>query len=137
MAVITRDQAVTIVSDRCAADKFPQLEHRQIEDLVDASARKDAGGNSPSDDGWTPTYDLNSACADGWELKAAEVANRFDANIDRQGLTRSQVFDMCLKMASRYRSRVVGAAQKAQPDSIFSRDGLWNRQVQFRNRMHI
>lgn len=54
---------------------------------------------------WIPTWDIDAAAADVWEMKAGKVAEDFDSNADGANLSRSQRFDHYTKMASRYRSR--------------------------------
>lgn len=54
---------------------------------------------------WTPTWDLNTAAAEGWELKAGKAAARFDFGTDGQTFQRSQVIAHCHRMAATYRRR--------------------------------
>ena len=49
-------------------------------------------------------YDLNRAAAMVWEQKAADVANRFDLEIDNHNMKRSQLYDHYLHMAASFRS---------------------------------
>ena len=53
-------------------------------------------------DYWVPTWDLNTAAAEGWRRKAAKVAGNFDFGADGQNFDRSQVLDNCERMARMY-----------------------------------
>jgi hypothetical protein len=62
-------------------------------------------------------WDLNSAAAEGWRLKAGKAANRFDFGSDVNSFSRDQVYKHCIEMAKHYGSNVVsldtlGAATK-------------------------
>lgn len=57
---------------------------------------------------WTETasvvsHHMNRAIVDGWLLKAAKVANRYDVDVDRfQRLKRDQLIKHCLEMAKQF-----------------------------------
>ena len=110
---IDRDAAVVQVITRCATDDFPALTAAEVEDIVDQAARPDRAGETPFGDGWLPTFDLNAACAQAWELKATRTATKFDVNVDGQQLDRSQIHDQCVKMARFWRGKVAGVAPRA------------------------
>ena len=113
MIAIDRAAAVEQVTTRCATDDFPALTGPEVEDIVDQAARPDAEGHTPYADDWLPTFDLNAACAQAWELKAVRTATKFDANIDGQQLDRSQIHDQCIKMARFWRGKVAGVGPRA------------------------
>jgi len=65
----------------------------------------DADGRSPSDEDWTPTYDIHAAAADVWEEKAAQVAVDFDFAADGANFHRSQVHIQYLALVRYHRMR--------------------------------
>lgn len=48
--------------------------------------------------------DVDAAAAEGWKIKAGTVAEWYDVNIDGSALSRSDVFDHCMKMRMQYLS---------------------------------
>lgn len=48
------------------------------------------------------SYDINRAAADIWRMKAAHAAQQYDFSTDNHTLHRSQMMEMCLKMANLY-----------------------------------
>jgi hypothetical protein len=57
------------------------------------------------------SYNLNSAAADIWRIKAAHVAQAYDFSTDNHNLSRSQMMQQCMQMANFY-------AGQAGPTSI-------------------
>ena len=57
------------------------------------------------------SYDLNRAAADVWRQKAAHFTEHYSFSTDNHNLSRGQIIDNCLKMASDYEA-------KAQPYTI-------------------
>ena len=115
--VIERSDAIAHVTFMSAADQSPAIDPGNIADIVDAAARPDPSGNPVEDLDdeervWLPTYDLNAAVAAVFEAKASEVANRFDAVIDRQDLSRSQLYDHFTKQARFWRSKTFGTLSR-------------------------
>ena len=102
---LSKPDVVGLVVKRAATEMSPALTTPDVEDIVDRSAVADDDGNLPADDDWTPTYDVNRATAEAWEEKAAQVANRFDIQIDNQGLTRSQLHAHFMAQAEKHRAR--------------------------------
>lgn len=88
-------------------DQTPTLDAEQVEALLDYARRIDSSGIAPTATGWTATFDLNSAAAEGWRWKAAKVAGEFNFGADGQTFDRSQMSEMCLGMADRYQRRVL------------------------------
>jgi hypothetical protein len=68
---------------------------------------QEAGGS------WEPTYDLNSAAAEGWRWKAAIVAGQFDFSINagpsQQSFARSAKHAHCLAMMQAYQAKVLSS----------------------------
>lgn len=92
-----------------AHDSVPTLDATQITELLDLARRPDADGLAPTDTGWTETWDLNAAAAEGWRWKAAKVAGYFTFGTDGQTFNRSDMAKACQDMARTYRDRVVGS----------------------------
>ena len=55
-----------------AWDVAPLLTDTEIDELLLQAAKEDAAGNSPSNEDWEPTYDLNSAASNAGLSKPAE-----------------------------------------------------------------
>lgn len=85
-----------------AATSEPPLTESEILALLDLARRADADGLEPTHAGWTPTYDLPHAAAEGWRWKAGKVAGDFDVVDQGMSLRRSQAYAACLGMAVRY-----------------------------------
>ncbi len=93
----------------CPPCRDPELTPDQVVIALEEAAAPDADGNPPSAVEWTPTYDTQGvwrAIVRGWEMKAANVADRFDFTTDGQTFRRSQVIDHCEAMAGRYRRKL-------------------------------
>jgi hypothetical protein len=112
------DDAVQQVTLLTSAAEFPAVSQAAVEQIVHRSARRDRHGLLPDDDEWTPTYDLNAACATVFEVKAANIANRFDMSVDGQSLSRSQMVDHFAGMARMYRNRTAGVLAKEPPSQV-------------------
>jgi len=54
----------------------PLFTDAQIQEFLDLEKVIDADGYAPSNDDWTPTYDVISAAGRGWLWKAGEVSNK-------------------------------------------------------------
>ena len=91
-----------------ASSEEPALTDTEIDELLAASGKADAEGNGPSSEGWTPTYDLNSAAAEGWMIKAARSANSTETDPDSLAVT-SRVFENCLRMARIFSRKRTGS----------------------------
>jgi hypothetical protein len=90
-----------------AWESEPTLDTDELDALVEMARRADSDGFAPSDEDWTPTYDLASAAAEGWRWKAAKAASKFDVSTDGQSVSRSQVKRHCDEMAMTYQRKVV------------------------------
>lgn len=86
-----------------AWDIEPTLTEADMNELLAIAALKDADGLPPVDEEWTPTYDLNTAAAKAWLIKAGRAAAMVDA--PEAGMVTSKVFDNCRAMARIYASR--------------------------------
>jgi len=91
----------------CAAEEFPQLSVDEIERVIQNASRRDEYGLLPYSSGWTPTYDLDAAAADGWRIKAAKWAGRVDVSDGNTRISRSQGHKMAMEMVKLYAGRRV------------------------------
>lgn len=121
---MTEQEARAALEAMVAHDQEPALTSAEVDRLLAGARRADAAGLGPHEDGWTPTYDLNSAAAQGWRIKAGKVAGRYAISTDGQTMSRNQVIEHCLAMAAEYRKRV----QQALFTGV-SEDELLNREV--------
>lgn len=111
---MTEQEARDRLERMVAHDDEPPLSTDEIDDLLALARRADSLGAAPSDDGWSPTYDLNYAAAEGWRWKAGKVAGRYSAQVDGATFQRQQLFAHCLRMAEQYALRLVGSAPIGQ-----------------------
>ena len=102
---IAADEVLQIVERNASPASTPAIDYAELDDIISRSAVVDADGHTPGSDDWVETYDVNAAIAQVWEAKAAAVANRFDINIDRQGMSRSQMVAHFTMMADRFNAR--------------------------------
>ena len=84
-----------------AWDVVPLLTDTEIDELLAQGAIADAEGNGPTSEDWIPTYDINSAAAAGWLIKAGRSASTTETEPDSVNVT-SRVFANCLRMARIY-----------------------------------
>lgn len=73
----------------------PFLDPAEIDHLIARARRADADSNPPTSVDWAPTWDINAAAAEGWRMKAAKAAGRFDFTTDGQTFQRSQLVAHC------------------------------------------
>ena len=85
-----------------ANDTEPILDADTVTELLLRARVVDASNRWPTEDDYEDTYNLNIAAARGWRLKAARVAADYDLDVDGKGLSRSQMAEAMLKMASGY-----------------------------------
>jgi hypothetical protein len=109
-------EARAALEDMIAPSSTPILTTDEVDRLLEWAKRGDIDGYSPTDTGWTPTWDLEGAARKAWITKAGKVAGLFPFSTDGQSYQRDQMHRMCLEMADQYRRsggfrsiRVVGA----------------------------
>lgn len=74
---------------------------------------------------WTPTYDLNRAAAEIWDLKAAALsAQSIDYSADGASFTASQALRNARTMAQTFRARRSAGVILFQPGPQSQSDGL-------------
>lgn len=81
----------------------PAVSEDELEELLSGTAVEDKAGFSPSNDDWTPTYDLNAAASQAWLIKAARAAATVDE--PTAGVVTSKIFDNCRAMARIYAAK--------------------------------
>jgi hypothetical protein len=77
----------------------------EITAVIELSPVKDADGYKPTDDDWTPTYDLNKSASDLWLMQASKWSDEFDFNADGASYTRNQKYEHALTQSRYYMSR--------------------------------
>lgn len=93
-----------------AWDAEPALTETEIGELLAAAQVADESGASPQNDDWEPTYDLNSAAANGWLIKAARAVNTTETEPESLNVS-SKIFGNCLKMAQVYSRKRIGSVR--------------------------
>lgn len=92
--------AIDKLKQLTAWDIEPTLTEDDLDELLAVAALEDADGLTPINEEWTPTYDLNTAAAQGWLIKAARAAATVET--PEAGMVTSKVFDNCRAMARIY-----------------------------------
>lgn len=87
----------------------PVLTSDDISDLVGVAARADADGLYRGDTGWTETWDVNAAAAEGWLRKAGRAATQFNFAEDGQRFDRAQIYQHCMAQHQLYANKGMGA----------------------------
>ena len=82
----------------------PALVDAEIDELLNQSALMDNSGLAPLHEEWTPTYDLNTAAAAGWLIKAGRATELVEVD-PGSGQFTSKVFDNCRAMARIYEAK--------------------------------
>lgn len=109
-----------------AASSSPTLTTAEVDQLMLIAARPDGDGLLPDAGGWSGTYDLNAAAAEGWRWKAAKVAGDFTFATDGQTFNRSDMVKACQAMALTYSKRVAGSIPLVARDSEWDTDLIPN-----------
>jgi hypothetical protein len=93
-----------------AWDVAPALTDTEIDELLAQGAIADGEGNGPASEDWSPSYDLNSAAAAGWLIKAGRAAATTETEPDSVNVT-SRVFANCLRMSRIYSGKRSGSVR--------------------------
>lgn len=105
---MTAAEAKARLERMCAAASDPILEDEDLDELLRGARRRDADGVSPSESGWTPTWDLNAAAAEGWRWKAGRVTSTYSADDVGGGYSPDSFkYLNCVREAEHYASRIV------------------------------
>lgn len=115
---MTEAEALTELTLLVAADEEPVLDAVNLESILAYGRRPDAGGNVYADTDWDPTWDLNSAAAEGWRRKASIAAGRFSFAEDGQRFDRAAVYAHCTAQAQVYSDRVIGSIKTVAGTAI-------------------
>lgn len=105
------------------ADSAPVLSADDLSALLSLAALADTAGNAPSVSGWTPTYDLHRAAAEGWRWKAARLVGAYDFTADGATYQRSQMLAHCERMIAQYARKVVSYVGVQAPLAQGGTDG--------------
>lgn len=100
---LTVEQARTALASKLGgASARPALTDPELDAILAAYALRDTDGRAPVDDGWSPTYAMNAAAAEGWRQKAARVAADFNFSADGASFSKGEVLARCLEMEAHY-----------------------------------
>ncbi|MEO8649149.1 MAG: hypothetical protein ABI539_08290 [Acidobacteriota bacterium] len=111
------ETAIERLKKMTAWEAEPELTETEVGDLLDRSGIVDAAGWAPSDDDWSPTYDLNSAAFEGWMIKAGRASELTEIDPPDSGVFTSRVFENCLAMARIYSEKRRVAVKLANTNS--------------------
>lgn len=106
---MTEADARTVLQKRVAASIAPVLSTAEINILIAQAKRTDRFGYLSTDVAWTPTWSLDSAAAEGWEWKAAALANKMNVSAGTTKAELSQQWEHARDMAKRYRGVGIGS----------------------------
>lgn len=88
--------ALDFITNRLQPDSDPPLDWATLGDLLAMARTTDEDDHEPDDDEWTPTYSVQGcyrAIAEGYTIKHAAAAGRFEFTTDGQTFRRNQVLD--------------------------------------------
>jgi hypothetical protein len=94
----------------------------ELAEYVEKYPITDADGYEPDADDWTETYDLNAAAAAIWYEKAAAHVTDYKFTADGSTFNRNEVYNQCMRMASRYASLAVPGSLEVRIDKDYERD---------------
>jgi hypothetical protein len=82
----------------------------------------DSEGYEPDDTNWEPTYDLNRAASDIWYEKAMLYVGDYQFSADGSTFNRQQVYDQCMRAASRFAALSAPTTLTVRVDHDYERD---------------
>lgn len=126
---MTETEALEELQLMVAHDVEPTLDVDELASLLLRARRPDPVRLGADSTGWTPTWDLNAAAAEGWRRKAAKVTGKFDFSTDGQSFSRSQIHAMCIEQANLYRNRIAGSIPMNLPIGEWDTDISVNTNV--------
>lgn len=103
----------------------PVLSDVILTSLVERFQIMDSDGLRPTDDGWTPSYALNAAAAEGWRMKAGIVAADFNFSADDASYSKGDVMAKMLEMEQHYAALDNGSLYLDEGPSDYTSDRLW------------
>ena len=104
-SLVTMELPKDTLKKMTAWDTSPALTEGELDELLAGSSMSDRTGLAPTDEDWTPSYDLNAAAAAGWLIKAGRASATVEVDPPGSGIVTSKVFDNCRAMARIYRAR--------------------------------
>lgn len=107
---ISAVEAAKRVTLLAATNDDPVIAPSHVSEIVAQFATIDTDGNAPTDDDWTPTYDVYAAVATAWRVKAGNAAMRYTFQAGDQRESESDLHKHCMAMADyydRYRAQSV------------------------------
>jgi hypothetical protein len=112
----------------CDVDSDPTLSSEDVDVLVSMAKRLDDNGINPSEETWTPTWNVNYAIAQGWLLKSSRLAPHYLFMSGGKMFSRNQYFDHCMKLYHKFMSRAGMMAQRLGPevDDFLAVPNNWN-----------
>lgn len=93
-----------------AASVRPTLDQAALDLLLDGARIPDTTGLNPVDSGYTETFDLNWAAAEGWRWKAGQVASDYSFTADDASYSRGDVLANMERMVAMYAAKCHGHA---------------------------
>lgn len=89
----------------CTGD-FPAVTDSEVGVIIDGCITVDMYGRPANHESWEPSYAVEMAVKNIWELKAARAAGLHDMQGGDQTLSRSQITKQCLEMAAQWRRKI-------------------------------
>jgi hypothetical protein len=101
---MTLETAAPKIRALCPPAADPPLNPDQVQQMMTVAVTYDEDGEP-----FVSITGIYRAALEGWVMKAANAAGRFDVTTDGQMFRRSQVVDHCEAMASQMRRRLAGS----------------------------
>lgn len=108
---MTEAEARALLERMVSNTTDPVLSSADMDELVKLAKRADASGVLPTAAGWTPTWDLNAAAAEGWRWKAGRASALFNFAEDGQRFDRAQLYAHCVAMAEEHARGDMGSVK--------------------------
>ncbi len=80
----------------------PVLSESEIDALLTLYSITDADGLTPTDEEWTPTYNLRAAAREGWSWKMGRCTDLVSTDLDGDRMSSNQAFEHCKAMVAKY-----------------------------------
>jgi len=113
---MTETEALNAIDDLCPFGEDPTISTTSQQRLLALASTIDVDGLSPTDEGWTPTYDMRGvyvAAREGWTMKAGRVVGRFDFATDGQSFKRSQFASHIAERIAHFNRKIQSATSTA------------------------
>jgi hypothetical protein len=106
----TEEEATAELQRKAATEVDPALTPDEVASILSQAKRADIYGRWPSDASWVPSWEMDWACAEVWDAKAAKVASRNQSISDARGTANSFLWLNCTRSADKHRERIVSSA---------------------------